>query len=46
LRKVVLWTDRHGAATAVFDTDPIDPFFNVNTPEDLARAEAFEVEAS
>lgn len=23
-----------------FATDPIDPFFNVNTPEDLAKAEA------
>ena len=40
LRKVVLWTDEHGAATVVFDTDPVDPFFNINTPEDLARAEA------
>ena len=40
LRKVVLWTDRHGAATALFDTEPHDPFFNINTPEDLARAEA------
>jgi len=39
LRKVVHWTDRHGAATALFD-DAGDPFFNVNTPEDLARAEA------
>ena len=36
LRKVVLWTDRHGAATAVFD-DP-RAFFNVNTPDDLATA--------
>lgn len=25
---------------AEFATDPIDPFFNVNTPEDLAKAEA------
>ncbi len=40
LRKVVRWTDEHGAATVVFDTDPVDPFFNINTPEDLARAEA------
>lgn len=40
LRKVVLWTDPHGAATVVFDTDAVDPFFNINTPEDLARAEA------
>ncbi len=39
LRKVVLWTDRHGAAMAEFGTDPFDPFFNINTPEDIALAE-------
>lgn len=36
LRKVVLWTDRHGAATAAFPDDAA--FFNVNTPDDLTRA--------
>ncbi len=41
LRKVVQWTDAHGAATAMFDGKG-DPFFNVNTPEDLARAQAIE----
>ncbi|SFO89396.1 molybdenum cofactor guanylyltransferase MobA [Tranquillimonas alkanivorans] len=40
LRKVVLWTDPHGAAEAVFPVERLDPFFNVNTPEDLAKAEA------
>jgi molybdopterin-guanine dinucleotide biosynthesis protein A len=40
LRKVVLWTDAHGGREAVFPADGFDPFFNVNTPEDLARAEA------
>lgn len=40
LKKVVLWTDPHGGRTAVFAAAPFDPFFNVNTPEDLARAEA------
>ncbi|MGP1396564.1 MAG: molybdenum cofactor guanylyltransferase MobA [Inquilinaceae bacterium] len=40
LRKIVLWTDAHGAATALFEVQPFDPFFNVNTPEDLAVAEA------
>ncbi|MCB1341184.1 MAG: molybdenum cofactor guanylyltransferase MobA [Pseudooceanicola sp.] len=39
LRKVVLWTDRHGGRVAEFPTAPFDPFFNVNTPEDLAEAE-------
>ena len=38
VRKVVTWTDRHQAATAIFDAAPIDPFFNVNTPDDLALA--------
>lgn len=37
-RKIVAWTDRHGTALARFD-DP-DAFFNVNTPDDLIRAEA------
>ena len=40
LKKVVLWTERHGGREALFDSAPFDPFFNVNTPEDLARAEA------
>ena len=40
IRKVVLWTDRHGAATVPFPVDPFDPFFNVNTPDDMAVAEA------
>lgn len=39
LRKVVLWTDTHGGRVAEFPTHPFDPFFNVNTPEDLAEAE-------
>lgn len=40
IRKVVMWTDRHGAREALFPTEGFDPFFNVNTPQDLARAEA------
>jgi molybdopterin-guanine dinucleotide biosynthesis protein A len=40
LRKVVLWTDEHAGREAVFPVTPFDPFFNVNTPDDLARAEA------
>lgn len=39
LRKIVIWTDRHAAGTATFAADPFDPFFNVNTPEDIAAAE-------
>lgn len=36
--KVVIWTERHGGREAVFPMDGGEPFFNVNTPEDLARA--------
>ena len=39
-RKVVAWTDLHGTAYADFSTDTLDPFFNVNTPDDLAVARA------
>jgi molybdopterin-guanine dinucleotide biosynthesis protein A len=38
LRKVVLWTDQHGAETHVFESGDIDPFFNINKPEDLELA--------
>jgi molybdopterin-guanine dinucleotide biosynthesis protein A len=40
LRKIEVWTARHGVAIAEWPDVPIDPFFNVNQPEDLARAEA------
>ncbi|MEY3003672.1 MAG: hypothetical protein RLZZ491_848 [Pseudomonadota bacterium] len=39
LRKIVIWTDGHAAGQAVFDSAPFDPFFNVNTPEDIVTAE-------
>ena len=39
LRKVVMWTETHSGREAMFD-DTSDPFFNVNTPEDLARAQS------
>lgn len=39
LRKVVLWSDQHGGREAMFPNEPFDPFFNVNTPDDLACAE-------
>ena len=40
LRKIEIWTARHGVAVADWPAEPIDPFFNVNTPEDAARAQA------
>jgi molybdenum cofactor guanylyltransferase len=40
IRKVDQWTARHRLATVVFGSEPIDPFFNANRPEDLAAAAA------
>jgi molybdenum cofactor guanylyltransferase len=40
LRKIENWTARHGIAVADWPVEPVDPFFNVNTPEDAARARA------
>jgi molybdopterin-guanine dinucleotide biosynthesis protein A len=39
LRKIELWTARHGVALADWPAEPVDPFFNVNTPEDATAAE-------
>jgi molybdopterin-guanine dinucleotide biosynthesis protein A len=38
LRKIEIWTARHGVALADWPAEPVDPFFNVNTPEDAAEA--------
>lgn len=39
LHKIEVWTGRHGVAIAEWADTPVDPFFNVNRPEDLAEAE-------
>ena len=39
LHKIEIWTARHGVAIAEWPAEPVDPFFNVNTPEDVAAAE-------
>ncbi len=39
LRKIDRWTARHGVAYATWATEPYDPFFNANTPEDLDLAD-------
>jgi molybdopterin-guanine dinucleotide biosynthesis protein A len=39
LRKIEIWTARHGVAIASWPAEPVDPFFNVNTPEDAAQAQ-------
>lgn len=39
VRKVEQWAARYGTAMAVWPAAPVDPFFNVNTPTELAAAE-------
>ena len=39
LRKAETFVDRQSPAIAEWPDAPLDPFFNVNRPEDLARAE-------
>jgi len=39
MAKVHGWTARYRLATAAFDDAPVDPFFNANTPDELAEAE-------
>jgi molybdopterin-guanine dinucleotide biosynthesis protein A len=39
LRKIEVWTSRHGVAIAEWPAQPVDPFFNVNTPDDAKRAQ-------
>lgn len=37
--KVGLFAEQHGLGIAAFPAGTVDPFFNINTPEDLAKAE-------
>lgn len=39
VRKIDQWTARYRLARVEFPTEPLDPFFNVNRPDDLAEAE-------
>ena len=39
MRKIIVWTSRHGGTRAVFDEAAEFPFFNINTPEDIVEAE-------
>ena len=39
LRKVDLWSARHGLTSVDYPAVVVDPFFNINRPEDLERAE-------
>jgi len=39
IRKVDLWTARHGLSVVSFPAPVVDPFFNINRPEDVVAAE-------
>lgn len=39
IRKIDRWTAEYRVAYADWPAEPVDPFFNVNRPEDLAAAE-------
>ncbi|GJD34251.1 molybdenum cofactor guanylyltransferase MobA [Methylobacterium aerolatum] len=40
-RRVGAFIARHGAAVEEWPIEPVDSFININTPEDLSRAEAW-----
>jgi molybdopterin-guanine dinucleotide biosynthesis protein A len=39
IRKIDRWTARYRLATVTWSTEPLDPFFNANTVDDIAEAE-------
>jgi molybdopterin-guanine dinucleotide biosynthesis protein A len=39
IRKVERWAARYPIATVTWPTEPLDPFFNANTVDDIAEAE-------
>ena len=39
IRKIDRWTDRYTMATVAWSMEPVDPFYNANTLEDLREAE-------
>lgn len=44
IRKVDRWTAKYKLIHTNFSTDPIDPFFNINHPEDITTAEKIYLE--
>lgn len=40
VRKIAVWSARHGVAEAEYPAAPFDPFFNINREEDMREAEA------
>jgi len=43
IRKVGLFLQQRGCATTAWPAAPVDPFFNINTPDDLAEADRLAV---
>ncbi len=41
MRKIDLWTSRYKISHVAFEDTGIDPFFNINQPENLAEAERY-----
>jgi molybdopterin-guanine dinucleotide biosynthesis protein A len=39
IRKIDRWTARYPLATVSWPAEPVDPFFNANTVDDIAEAE-------
>ena len=39
VRKIDRWTARYKLATVTWPTEPLDPFFNANTMDDIAEAD-------
>jgi molybdopterin-guanine dinucleotide biosynthesis protein A len=39
IRKIDRWTARYPLATVTWPVEPVDPFFNANTVDDIAEAE-------
>ena len=41
IHKVAAWTERYTLARVVYNDDPVDPFFNINRPEDITVASRY-----
>ena len=39
IRKIDLWTSRYNLVEVKFENQTVDPFFNINNPDDLKEAE-------
>jgi molybdopterin-guanine dinucleotide biosynthesis protein A len=39
IRKIDRWTGRYRMATVIWSTEPVDPFYNANTLQELSEAE-------